>query len=163
MNNRYKIVDLDSQENKIKIETILKNSVDHERQQLNCDRFSISLGIYDEDNENRYIGGVYADVFGQTCHVSLLGINKEYRKQSFGMRLMKQVEEIAKTKYSCISMTVTTYDFQAPLFYMKLGFKKFAELKDVPIAGVTKIYFMKYLDHSSSPSPSLSTSTSSLQ
>lgn len=86
------------------------------------------------------IGGAIGFVEYNWYYLDLLYINKEYRNQDVGTNLIKKVEEYAKNK-GLVGVRMETWDFQAKGFYEKLGYIKYAELKNHP-PGATE-YFLK--------------------
>ena len=99
----------------------------------------VSCAVYEEDV---YLGGVTASIFGNTLHLSLLAVKKTARKQGIGMLLMNYVEKEAQN-YHCKYITVNTQDYQARQFYERFGFSVFGEIKDTPFEGTTKYYLKK--------------------
>lgn len=73
-----------------------------------------------EDNEE-IMGVITGRAYYNEVHIGDLIINEKYRHQNIGTKLVKTVEESYKGKgYSKI--TLTTFGFQAPEFYKKLGY-----------------------------------------
>ena len=95
------------------------------------------------ENE-QWLGGLTASLFGNTLHLSMLGVAKEFRGKKIGSRLIERLEEIAH-QHNCLYMTVNTQDYQAKSFYEGHGFSVFAHLADTPFTGTTKFYLKKKL------------------
>ena len=73
----------------------------------------------------------------------MVWVAEELRGLGHGKRLMQRAEEIA-IAHGCQVAHLDTYSYQAPDFYLGLGYEVFGELKDYP-PGETKYYFRKSL------------------
>lgn len=94
--------------------------------------------------DEKWIGGAVASLFGNTLHLSLLGVDLSYRHEGVGSRLMEAVQQIA-LENQCLYMTVNTQDYQAREFYERYGFEVFASVENMPFVGTTKFYFKKQI------------------
>ena len=93
--------------------------------------------MYDND---KLVGGAVGFVEYNWYFLDLLYIDEEYRSQTIGTKLIKQIEEYAKEE-KLTGIRMETWDFQARGFYEKNGYKVFAEIKDCP--PTTMCYFLK--------------------
>ena len=93
--------------------------------------------VYDND---KLVGGAVGFVEYNWYFLDLLYIDEEYRSQTIGTKLIKQIEEYAKEE-KLTGIRMETWDFQARGFYEKNGYKVFAEIKDCP--PTTICYFLK--------------------
>ena len=84
------------------------------------------------DPEKAVIGGISGWTWGKTCFISHLFVPAELRKQRYGTRLVQAVEAEAINR-RCDQTVVRTHDFQAPQFYIKLGFAVIARIPDYPV------------------------------
>ncbi|WP_086349156.1 GNAT family N-acetyltransferase [Candidatus Enterococcus clewellii] len=100
-----------------------------------------SLAAYEDGT---YIGGITASNWMNTTHVSLLAIDKNYRKHGLGSKLLIQAEQFAQEQQAEI-ITISTQDYQAKGFYEKHGYTVFGQLADSPFKGTTKYYLEKRL------------------
>jgi N-acylglucosamine-6-phosphate 2-epimerase len=53
------------------------------------------------------------------------------RRQGYGTQLLHAAEQEARTR-GCDQMVLSSFSFQAPGFYQKLGYEVFAVLEDHP-------------------------------
>jgi len=90
----------------------------------------IAILIQDETGNTQ--GGLYAKVSGQWLFVELLVVPEIARGLGMGSKLMGMAETLAHEK-GCQGIWLDTFSFQAPDFYLRLGFSIFGELKDYPI------------------------------
>ena len=75
-----------------------------------------------EDDEGKVIGSITGRAYYNEVHIGDLIIDKEHRRLNLGSKLVKIVEEAYKGK-GYDKITLTTFGFQAPEFYRKLGYK----------------------------------------
>lgn len=94
---------------------------------------------YTEGDERIAIGrGRY---FAGWCNLSELIVSAKSRGKGIGAQMMKHIEEESK-KRNQKGIILTTISFQAPEFYEKLGFVKYATLQ--PYAGPNqRLYYKK--------------------
>jgi GNAT superfamily N-acetyltransferase len=95
-----------------------------------------------ENARGEIVGGIYGDAFVGCMEVDRFWIAEDYRGRGLGTKLMEMMQSEAR-KIGCTIMYLSTFGFQAPLFYEKLGFERFGslELKD----GAEKILYRKPL------------------
>jgi GNAT superfamily N-acetyltransferase len=87
----------------------------------------ITFFIRNADNE--IIGGIRGTYnISGWLYINALWVDKNYRNQGYATLLMQRMENEAK-RNGCKNSYLNTIAFQAPEFYLKLGYKKFAELE----------------------------------
>ena len=74
-----------------------------------------------EDDEGNVIGSITGRAYYNEVHIGDLIIDKNHRRINLGSKLVKTVEEAYKGK-GYEKITLTTFGFQAPEFYKKLGY-----------------------------------------
>ena len=89
------------------------------------------LNLYVEDDSGELMAGLVAETFGNWLEIEYLFVKEDLRGQGIGSKLLQQAESEAK-KRNCRSVFVNTYQFQAPAFYQKNGYKEVFTLKDYP-------------------------------
>ena len=97
------------------------------------------LNLYVEDEHGEIMAGLVAETFGNWLEIEYLFVKEDLRGQGIGSQLLQQAESEAK-KRSCRFAFVNTYQFQAPGFYQKQGYKKVFALKDYPYTGQRHYY-----------------------
>ena len=92
---------------------------------------------------NELIGLITGHSYYKEVHIGDLIVYEEHRNKHIGTKLMQSVEEYFKDK-GFENMNLTTYNFQAPEFYKKCGFKVdfVRESKENP--KLNKYYLVKY-------------------
>ena len=98
-----------------------------------------SLNLYVEDEHGQLMAGLVAETFGNWLEIEYLFVKEELRGQGIGSQLLQQAESEAK-KRNCRFAFVNTYQFQAPTFYQKHGYKEVFTLKDYPCTGQRHYY-----------------------
>ena len=97
------------------------------------------LNLYVEDDKGELMAGLVAETFGNWLEIEYLFVKEEFRGQGIGSQLLQQAESEAK-KRNCRYVFVNTYQFQAPNFYQKQGYKEVFTLKDYPYIGQRHYY-----------------------
>ena len=100
---------------------------------------SESLNLYVEDDSGELMAGLVAETFGNWLEIEYLFVKEDLRGQGIGSKLLQQAESEAK-KRNCRYVFVNTYQFQAPAFYQKQGYKEVFTLKDYPYIGQRHYY-----------------------
>ena len=101
------------------------------------------LNLYIEDEHGRLLAGLVAETFGNWLEIEYLFVKEDLRGQGIGSQLLQQAESEAK-KRNCRFAFVNTYQFQAPAFYQKYGYKEVFTMKDYPYTG-QRYYYQKEL------------------
>ena len=101
------------------------------------------LNLYIEDEHGQLQAGLVAETFGNWLEIEYLFVKEELRGQGIGSQLLQQAESEAK-KRNCRFAFVNTYQFQAPAFYQKYGYKEVFTMKDYPYTG-QRHYYQKEL------------------
>jgi len=97
------------------------------------------LNLYVEDDSGELMAGLVAETFGNWLEIEYLFVKEDLRGQGIGSQLLQQAESEAK-KRNCRSVFVNTYQFQAPAFYQKNGYKEVFTLRDYPYDGQRHYY-----------------------
>ena len=101
------------------------------------------LNLYVEDEHGEIMAGLVAETFGNWLEIEYLFVKEDLRGQGVGSQLLQRAESEAK-KRNCRFAFVNTYQFQAPAFYQKQGYKGVFTLKDYPYTG-QRHYYQKNL------------------
>jgi GNAT superfamily N-acetyltransferase len=92
------------------------------------------------ENETTVAGAVGRSAYGW-MRVDVIWVSKDIRGKGYGRLLLQRVEEIA-VKRGCKGIHLDTHEFQAPDFYVRLGYEVFGELPNYP-EGETHYYLKK--------------------
>ena len=85
---------------------------------LNYDDFCFTA----EDDEGNIIGAITGRAYYNEVHIADLIIGRDHRRSGLGSRLVREVEDAYRDK-GYEKITLTTFGFQAPEFYKKLGYE----------------------------------------
>lgn len=91
----------------------------------------------------RVVAGLVGSAYWGKLHVRLLWVHPDYQSGGLGSRLMAWAEERSKD-LGCTSAMVDTMSFQAPEFYVKLGYQQIG-LSEGYQGGASRHYFEKKL------------------
>ena len=97
------------------------------------------LNLYVEDEHGEIMAGLVAETFGNWLEIEYLFVKEDLRGQGIGSQLLQRAESEAKMR-NCRFAFVNTYQFQAPAFYQKHGYKEVFTLKDYPYTGQRHYY-----------------------
>lgn len=96
--------------------------------ELNYDEFCFVA----ESDEGQLLGVITGRAYYNEVHVDDLIIGKDNRRSGVGRKLVEEVEKAYRGK-AYTKITLTTFGFQAPEFYKKLGYEiEFVRTDDEP-------------------------------
>ena len=101
------------------------------------------LNIYLEDEEGNLVAGMVAETFGNWLEIEYLYVSEDLRRQGIGSKILKMAENESRNR-DCKYSFVDTFNFQAPKFYEKHGYKEVFALKKYPYIG-ERYYYTKEL------------------
>ena len=101
------------------------------------------LNIYLEDEEGNLVAGMVAETFGNWLEIEYLYVSEDLRRQEIGSKILKMAENESRNR-GCKYSFVDTFNFQAPKFYEKHGYKEVFALKKYPYTG-ERYYYTKEL------------------
>jgi GNAT superfamily N-acetyltransferase len=101
------------------------------------------LAVFLRDDKSQPVGGLYGWTWGGCLEVKLLWVRDDLRGMGYGKRLMLEAERAAIDR-GCFQALLDTHGFQAPDFYIKLGYEVYGVLEGPP-AGQKKYYLKKNL------------------
>lgn len=135
------IINFSSIENEKKLDDLLLKELKVKTGKKSRDSKIISLASFIDDD---YAGGIVGKINFQTCYIEFLATKSEYRGRGIGSELIKSLEtELLKIGIKKIHLT--TQDYQAKDFYLKMNYKIIASMKDIPFDGTTRYIFIKDL------------------
>lgn len=100
-------------------------------------RDGLDLGFVAEE-AGEIVGAAAGYTWGGICEVKTLWVHPDRRKAGLGSALMAQAIDEARAR-GCRLMFLTTYDFQTPDFYERLGFECIATIPDKPLGHIEHI------------------------
>lgn len=92
------------------------------------------------DAAGSIIAGIGCSTYLSSLEVEVLWVHKEHQKQGHAAKLLQAAECEAK-QAGCTLAHLTTYSFQAPRFYQKMGYHICGEIDGFP-DGI-KLYALK--------------------
>ena len=110
--------------------------------QTEDERFE-QIALMLRDELGNAVGGLWGRFYYDWLFVELLFVPANLRGRNFGSELLATAERIARKKM-CVGIWLDTFSFQAPLFYEKHGYVRFAVLENYPI-GKERIFLHKLL------------------
>ena len=101
------------------------------------------LNIYLEDEQGNLVAGMVAETFGNWLEIEYLYVSDNLRGQGIGSKILEMAENESRNR-GCKYSFVDTFNFQAPKFYKKHGYKEVFALKKYPYTG-ERYYYTKEL------------------
>ena len=101
------------------------------------------LNIYMEDEQGNILAGMVAEIFGNWLEIEYLYVREDLRGKGIGSKILDKAEKESKSR-GCKYSFVNTFNFQAPNFYKKHGYKEIFALKEYPYTG-ERYYYTKEL------------------
>lgn len=101
------------------------------------------LGIFLRDDWENPVAGLTGMTHGNWLSIRYLWVSEPLRGQGTGSRLLKAAEDEALRR-GCRYAFVDTFQFQAPAFYEKYGYRQVFALMDYPLTG-KRFYYTKRL------------------
>ena len=101
------------------------------------------IGLSIRASDGAIVGGVYGATMWGWLMVDGLWVTEELRGKGLGRRLMLAAEAVAVER-GCHGSSLGTFDFQARVFYERLGYTVLGELTDFP-RGHTHYSLWKHL------------------
>jgi ribosomal protein S18 acetylase RimI-like enzyme len=89
------------------------------------------------------VGGLIGETYWGWLHINSLWIAENQRRKNLGKALIEKAEAEAR-KRGVRNVFLDSFTFQAPKFYMKLGYREFGRLKEFPV-GHERIWLTKAL------------------
>jgi GNAT superfamily N-acetyltransferase len=101
------------------------------------------LDIFVRDQDDEIIGGLIGNTYWGWLAINLLWIHERMRGLGLGSRMVIAAEQEALRR-GCHGAHVDTMSFQAPDFYLKMGYEIFGQIDDIPVS-YSRYYLKKKL------------------
>jgi len=99
-----------------------------------------SINLFLRSKSGTTVGGIFCATYCDTLYIDNFWIDEEYRKNGYGKSLIIQAESIASSMGCKLSHT-STFSYQSPEFYKKMGYIVFGIIDDYQ-EGIVQ-YFLK--------------------
>ncbi|MGE3912713.1 MAG: GNAT family N-acetyltransferase [Chloroflexota bacterium] len=101
------------------------------------------LALFLRDDAGRVVGGLSGRFWDGVLDISTLWVHEDFRGEGYGRRLI-EAAETEGIKRHCEVAHLRTFDYQAPGFYLRVGYEEYHVEPDWP-RGHTRHYFRKRL------------------
>jgi GNAT superfamily N-acetyltransferase len=82
-----------------------------------------------KDPQGNFVGGFRGEIFFQWLSVNILFVEESYRGKGIGTRLLAEGEAHAR-KRGAVRARLDTFDWQAPAFYPRHGYRELLRIPD---------------------------------
>jgi GNAT superfamily N-acetyltransferase len=106
---------------------------------LNLERVVLSV----RGDDGALLGGLVAAQYWNAMFIDLLWLHEKLRRRGVGTELMRRAEALLSARGGEI-VFLSTWSFQAPEFYEKLGYTAFGTLEGMP-ANARRTWYFKRL------------------
>ena len=101
------------------------------------------FAFFVRNDQQEIVAGLSGWTWAHSCEIQNLWVHPTWRGKGYGRKLLKSAENEAQA-HDCKSILIISYNFQAPLFYQKCGYKLACKLKDFP-PGYQNYFLVKRL------------------
>ena len=99
------------------------------------------LGVFARDARGRIVGGVSGRTIYGWFMIHVVWVHEGWRHRGLGRQIMEAADAEAMRR-GCVGAQVDTLSFQAPGFYMRLGYEVSGEVPDF-IEGSTRVFLTR--------------------
>ncbi|MDQ0721028.1 GNAT superfamily N-acetyltransferase [Paenibacillus sp. W4I10] len=99
-----------------------------------------TINLFLRDKTGKAVGGIFCATYCETLYIDNFWIDEEHRKKGYGKSLIMQAESMA-SELGCKLAHTSTFSYQSPKFYQKMGYEVFGLIDEYP-DGIIQ-YFMK--------------------
>jgi len=107
-------------------DNVISNGLSSYNKQFSAGTFE-PLSVYARADDGNIIGGLVGITYGNWLHISEFWVSEAFRGKSIGSKILAAAEKEA-IRRDCIGVTLDTYSFQSPNFYLKNGYIEFGLL-----------------------------------
>ena len=102
------------------------------------------LTVRVRDAQGDLVGGLSGWTWGTCAGVGMLWVREGARRDGWGRRLLAAAEQEAVAR-GCEQMVLSSFTFQAPDFYRRLGYEETGRTEGLPSAGMADVHLRKTL------------------
>ena len=96
------------------------------------------------EQEGELVAGISGWTWGQAAGIGMTWVREDHRGAGVATSAMSAFESEAKNR-GCTHVFVTSFTFQAPGFYQRLGYREISRWESVPTAGRDDVHMRKEL------------------
>ncbi|WP_196222848.1 GNAT family N-acetyltransferase [Pseudooceanicola algae] len=139
MTQPIRLLEEPSDEDRLAILTPLVENINEVGPPSNLKTFAFII----EGSDHKPVGGLWGRTAYNWAVIELLFVPQTLRGTGLGKALVTAAEELA-SKRDCEGIWLDSFSFQAPKFYLDMGYETFGELPNNPL-GQSRFFFRKLL------------------
>lgn len=89
------------------------------------------LNLVLRNDEGGVVAGLLALTGWEWLYVKILWVQDDLRGQGLGSELLERAEQIARER-GCLGACLSSFNFQAPEFYVRHGYAVFGQIEEYP-------------------------------
>ncbi len=101
------------------------------------------FAFFVRNEQQEIVAGVSGWTWANACEIRCLWVHPAWRGHGYGESLLESAEQEARAR-GCQRILISSYSFQAPVFYQKHGYKLAGQLNNFP-PGHQYCYLVKQL------------------
>jgi len=119
------------------------NPLWYERREL-PENQPLPVNVVATNEAGQVLGGLLGETFFHWLKISILAVRADARGQGLGTRLMNEAEAVGRQR-GCRHAFLDTMEYQAPVFYERLGYQVVGRIDDWDSHGHAKFFMTKEL------------------
>lgn len=101
------------------------------------------IHLFLKDESDQVVGGIFCETFSYCLYIDVFWIADDYRNKGYGKVMLTEAERIGK-EMGCTFSHTSTFTYQSPDFYKRMGYEVFGILDDYP-EGIKQFFLKKKL------------------
>jgi len=89
------------------------------------------FAFFVRNDQQEIVAGLSGWTWANACEIRALWVHPAWRGQCYGRGLLESAEQEARGR-GCTVILISSYSFQAPVFYQKCGYQLAWQLNDFP-------------------------------
>lgn len=89
------------------------------------------INLYLKDESDQVVGGLFCETWLYGLYLEVFWISDQYRNKGYGKIMITEAERLGR-ELGCIFAHTSTFSYQSPEFYKRMGYEVFAVNDEYP-------------------------------